>query len=131
MFGRINLDLGTMREATLIPAGRTWFIAAHSRACMFWRAKTETGRCSEPIETGMTREDEVEVLANLDPGTKIVGRGATMLRDGDRISVAGAPGTSVRRKAAVQADGDGAAKKGRKEELVESGASACSPEIKA
>ena len=37
----------------------------------------------------MTRGDQVEVLANLDPGTKIVGRGATMLRDGDRISTGG------------------------------------------
>ena len=32
------------------------------------------------------------ILANLDAGTKIVGRGATMLRDGDRIAVAGAGG---------------------------------------
>jgi hypothetical protein len=31
-------------------------------------------------------------LANLEAGTQIVGRGATMLRDGDRIAVAGGGG---------------------------------------
>jgi hypothetical protein len=41
------------------------------------------------IETGMTREDQVEVLANLDAGTTIVGRGATMIREGDRVRAAG------------------------------------------
>ena len=58
----------------------------------------------------MTREDEVEVLANLDPGTKIVGRGATMLRDGDRISVAGAPGKASKKGGG----GAGGGKKGGK-----------------
>jgi hypothetical protein len=38
----------------------------------------------------MTREDQVEVLANLEAGTTIVGRGATMIREGDRVRAAGA-----------------------------------------
>ena len=48
--------------------------------------------------SGLTREDQVEVLANLEPGVKIVGRGATMLRDGDRVRAAGAgaPGKSAK-----------------------------------
>jgi hypothetical protein len=40
------------------------------------------------IETGLTREQNVEVLANLESGVKIVGRGATILEEGDRINVA-------------------------------------------
>jgi hypothetical protein len=61
-----------------------------------------------PIETGMTHEGEVEVLANLDPGTQIVGRGATMLRDGDRISIAGAAGKKGGKKASGAAADAGA-----------------------
>ncbi len=50
------------------------------------------------IETGLTLDDQVEVLGNLDAGVKIVGRGATMLREGDRIrsGAAGAPGKSAK-----------------------------------
>ncbi len=85
MFTRIELDLGTSREAVLIP-----------RAGLVYRG-TQPGvyvldgslPTFRPIETGLTREDQVEVLANLDAGVKIVGRGATMLREGDRIRSAG------------------------------------------
>lgn len=86
MFARIELDLGTTRDAILIP-----------RAALVYRgqqAGVYTVEGDRPtfraIETGLTREDQVEVLANLEPGVKIVGRGATMLREGDRIRVAGA-----------------------------------------
>jgi multidrug efflux pump subunit AcrA (membrane-fusion protein) len=88
MFARINLDLGTTREATLIP--RDGLVYRGTQPGVYILEGEEGDRpVFRPIETGMTREDEVEVLANLDPGTKIVGRGATMLRDGDRITVAG------------------------------------------
>jgi RND family efflux transporter MFP subunit len=91
MFARINLDLGTMREATLIP--RDGLVYRGTQPGVYILEGEDLDRpVFRPIETGMTREDEVEVLANLDPGTKIVGRGATMLRDGDRITVAGAAG---------------------------------------
>ncbi len=66
------------------------------------------------IETGLTRADEVEVLANLDPGTTIVSRGATMIRQGDRIRSAGAAGATKkagagaeRRSASNQSPGAG------------------------
>ncbi|MCB1020057.1 MAG: efflux RND transporter periplasmic adaptor subunit [Acidobacteria bacterium] len=100
MFARINLDLGTMREATLIP--RDGLVYRGTQPGVYILEGEDQDRpVFRPIETGMTREDEVEVLANLDPGTKIVGRGATMLRDGDRITVAGAAKKSKK--------GDGAA----------------------
>ena len=94
MFARIELDLGTTREAILIP-----------RAGLVYRGQQPgvyTVEGDRPtfraIETGLTREDQVEVLANLEPGVKIVARGATMLREGDRIRVAGAgaPGKSAK-----------------------------------
>ena len=91
MFVRIGLDLGSMRQATLI-----------SRDGLVYRGQQPgvyvvEGGTDRPvfrvIETGLTREGQVEVLANLNIGTQIVGRGATMLRDGDRITTGrGGPG---------------------------------------
>ncbi len=96
MFTRIELDLGTSREAVLIP-----------RAGLVYRG-TQPGvyvldgslPTFRPIETGLTREDQVEVLANLDAGVKIVGRGATMLREGDRIRSSGAAAQEGAKKGA-------------------------------
>jgi hypothetical protein len=39
------------------------------------------------VETGVTLGNQVEVLANLAAGTTIVGRGASMLSEGDQIRV--------------------------------------------
>lgn len=92
MFARITLDLGTMRAATLIP--RDGLVYRGQQPGVFIVEEQTQRPIFRSIETGLTREDQVEVLANLDPGTQIVGRGATMLRDGDRISAGpgGGPG---------------------------------------
>ena len=90
MFARITLDLGSMRDATLIP--RDGLVYRGQQPGVFV-VEGETQRpVFRVIETGLTREDQIEVLANLDAGTRIVGRGATMLRDGDRISTGGPGG---------------------------------------
>lgn len=93
MFARIELDLGTTRNAVLIP--REGLVLRGQQPGVY---TVEGDRPTfREIETGMTTGDQVEVLANLGPGVKIVGRGATMLREGDRIRVAGAgtPGESA------------------------------------
>lgn len=87
MFARITLDLGSMREATLIP--RDGLVYRGRQPGVYVVEGDGDRPVFRAIETGMTREDQVEVLANLDPGTRIVGRGATMLRDGDRIATGG------------------------------------------
>ena len=87
MFARINLDLGTMRDATLIP--RDALVYRGEQPGVYVVEGEGTQPIFRSIETGMTHEGDVEVLANLPAGTTIVGRGATMLRDGDKISVAG------------------------------------------
>ncbi|MBI1356134.1 MAG: efflux RND transporter periplasmic adaptor subunit [Acidobacteria bacterium] len=118
MFARINLDLGTTRQATLIPRDGLVYRGQQPGVYVL---EDENKPVFRPIETGMTRENQVEVLANLDPGTKIVGRGATMLRDGDRIAVAGAgggggaaskKGGSSDNGAEAEAPAQGAGKKG-------------------
>lgn len=85
MFARIRLDLGSMREATLIP--RDGLVYRGTQPGVF---VVEGDRpVFRAIETGLSRDDQVEVLANLEPGTTIVGRGATMIREGDRVRAAG------------------------------------------
>lgn len=111
MFARINLDLGTMREATLIPRDG---LVYRGQQPGVYVVEQENQPVFRPIETGSARENEVEVLANLMPGTKIVGRGATMLRDGDRIAVAGGGGAKGAKKPGGAGGGGsapGAAKK--------------------
>lgn len=94
MFARITLDLGSMREATLIP--RDGLVYRGQQPGVFIVEGEGQRPVFRVIETGMTREDQIEVLANLDAGTRIVGRGATMLRDGDRINTGGRPGRGPR-----------------------------------
>lgn len=90
MFARITLDLGSMREATLIP--RDGLVYRGQQPGVFIVEGEGQRPVFRVIETGMTRKDQIEVLANLDAGTRIVGRGATMLRDGDRINAGGPRG---------------------------------------
>jgi RND family efflux transporter MFP subunit len=88
MFVRIRLDTGSLREAVLIP--REGLVYKGTQPGVYL---VEGDRpVFRAIETGLTREDNVEVLANLEAGVKIVGRGATILEDGDRIKAAGPAG---------------------------------------
>ena len=98
MFARIELDTGSTREATLI--SRDALVYRGSQPGVFLLDDNQRP-VFRPIETGMTREDDVEVLANLEPGTTVVGRGASMLREGDRVQVAGAKGSRAPEEAAV------------------------------
>lgn len=84
MFVRIRLDTGVMRSAVLIP--REGLVYRGTQPGVY--VVDGNRPVFRPIETGLTREQNVEVLANLNPGVKIVGRGATILEDGDRINVA-------------------------------------------
>ena len=82
MFVRVQLDLGTTRQATLIPREGLVYRGQQPGVYII-EGNTPTFRA---IETGLTREDQVEVLANLMAGTKIAGRGASMIQEGDRVS---------------------------------------------
>ena len=102
MFVRIRIDTGLMREATLIP--REGLVYRGQQAGVY--VVDGDLPVFRAIETGLTREDNVEVLANLEPGATIVGRGATMLEDGDRIRVSGGEdaGRSKETKSAPSAE---------------------------
>lgn len=85
MFVRINLDLSTMRTARLIP--RDCLVYRGAQAGVFV-IEAQDRPVFQAIETGVaTEDDQIEVI-NLAVGTRIVGRGAGMLQDGDNIRVA-------------------------------------------
>ncbi len=90
MFARVDLDLESTRQATLIPREALVYRGSQSGVYLIRDDRPEF----RAIETGSAEEGKVEVLANLEPGTEIVGRGSTMIGEGDRIRVAGreAPG---------------------------------------
>lgn len=86
MFARVTLDLANFRQAVLIP-----------REALVYRGQQPgvyvLGMDNKPmfrdIEPGIVQGDDVEVLANLSPGTRIVTKGASMLTDGVQVKVAG------------------------------------------
>ena len=87
MFVRINLDLGTMREANLLP--RDGIVYRGLEAGVFLLDE-QNRPVFQSVELGVSTEDDRIEVMNLAPGTKIIGRGATMLREGDEIGISGA-----------------------------------------
>jgi RND family efflux transporter MFP subunit len=85
MFARVKLDLGTTREATLIPREGLVYRGTQPGVYVI-EGDRPTFRA---IETGLTVAGDVEVLANLAPGVKIAGRGASMIQEGDRVVLSG------------------------------------------
>jgi HlyD family secretion protein len=84
MFARVTIDLASQRRAVLIPREALVY-RGQQPGVYVMQDKRPVFR---NIETGLTRGDEVEVLANLDAGTTVVTRGATMLTEGDQVRIA-------------------------------------------
>jgi RND family efflux transporter MFP subunit len=83
MFARVRLDIGQMRDAVLIP--RDSLVYRGQQAGVFVvEAEKPIFRS---INTGASHGNDIEVLANLQPGTPIVNRGASILEEGDQIRV--------------------------------------------
>ena len=82
MFARVTLELPTMRDAVLIP--RESVVYRGNQAGVFVvEQKRPTFR---PVETGTAQGQQVEVTS-IDAGTRIVGRGASMVNDGDQLKI--------------------------------------------
>lgn len=94
MFVRINLDLSSTRPAKLIPLDGLVYRGTQSGVFVL---DEQDRPVFQAIETGVTTDDDQIEVINLSVGTRIVGRGAGMLRDGDRIRVAGDPPTGTRK----------------------------------
>jgi RND family efflux transporter MFP subunit len=83
MFARVTLDLGTNREAVLIPRESLVYRGQQPGVFIIQSQRP----AFRTVETGVTLADQVEVLTNLAAGTTIVGRGASLLSEGDQIRV--------------------------------------------
>jgi hypothetical protein len=88
MFVRIDLDLGTMREANLISRDSLIYRGVESGVFLLDEQERPV---FQAVEIGVSTEDDRVEVVNLVPGTRIIGRGATMLREGDQIRISGEP----------------------------------------
>ena len=76
-----------MREANLIP--RDALVYRGLEAGVFLLDE-QNRPVFQSVELGVSTEDDRIEVMNLAPATKIIGRGATMLREGDEIGISGA-----------------------------------------
>jgi RND family efflux transporter MFP subunit len=83
MFARVELDLGTSRNTTLV--GRDALVYRGDKPGVYV-LEEETARF-RPVETGLTQGADVEVLAGLKEGETVITAGANALKDGDRVRV--------------------------------------------
>jgi RND family efflux transporter MFP subunit len=83
MFARAMLDLPSVRTALLVP--RQGIVYRGDRAGVYLVAD-DTARF-QPVETGLTQGDDVEVISGLVDGQIIVTEGSNLLRDGDPIQI--------------------------------------------
>jgi RND family efflux transporter MFP subunit len=90
MFARVELDLASTREALLIPREALVYRGQQPGVYLVNGDRPEF----QPLEIGLNQGAMVEVLSNLEPGTVIVGKGSTMIGDGDTIRVASEPSGS-------------------------------------
>lgn len=89
MFARIELDLGSSRETTLLPRDALVYRGEQPGV---YTIENEAAKFLA-VETGLTQEDKVEVLSGLKAGDTVITGGANLLKDGDRVRVAGRPGS--------------------------------------
>jgi RND family efflux transporter MFP subunit len=83
MFARVKLDLGTERNAVLIPREALVYRGQQPGVYVFSAKRPEF----RSVETGTAQGQHIEVLSNLAAGTKIINRGAAMLTEGDQVRV--------------------------------------------
>ncbi len=83
MFARVDLNLTTEREALLVP--RDALIYRNEQLGVFV-VEQEMARF-QPVTTGLTEGDTVEVVEGLDQQATVVTRGANLLQNGDAVSI--------------------------------------------
>ncbi len=93
MFARIEVDLGSARETTLVPRDALVYRGEQPGV---YTIEAEAARF-RPVETGLTQEEKVEVISGLQVGEMVITRGANLVKDGDRVRVMGKPDNSQAR----------------------------------
>jgi multidrug efflux pump subunit AcrA (membrane-fusion protein) len=105
MYARVQLTTATRPDALTVPANA--LVTVEGKAGVFVAAPADAGTQSDgktmtarftPIESGIRDGQQIEIVAGLRDGARIVTTGAGALKDGDRI-VAAAAETPVRGRA--------------------------------
>ncbi len=107
MFVRVEMNLESSREAVLVPRESLVYRGDSSGVYVVERGK----QAFRFIETGLTQDESVEVLSNLEPGTVVVAKGASMLREGDTMQIVSGPGGGQSRRG-TRAGKDGISQEG-------------------
>ncbi|OFW00683.1 MAG: hypothetical protein A3G20_07235 [Acidobacteria bacterium RIFCSPLOWO2_12_FULL_59_11] len=94
MFARIQMDLGGERQALLVPREAVVLQGEQSGVHVLLADRVQF----RPIQTGVSSEQGVEVLAGLELGVTVVTRGSQNLKDGDTVVVQGGPEDPQRRR---------------------------------
>jgi RND family efflux transporter MFP subunit len=85
MFARAQLDLGTTREALLLP--RDGLIYRGDQPGVYV-IDSNVARFKR-VETGLTQGNGVEAIRGMQEGETVITRGANLVKDGDSVRVAG------------------------------------------
>ena len=85
MFARVELDLGTSREMTLLPRDALCYRGDQPGVYI---VESDTAKF-RPVETGLTQGNQVEVISGLQEGDAIITGGSNLVKDGDRVRVMG------------------------------------------
>ena len=85
MFARVTVDLASTRQAVLIPREALVYRGQQPGVYLVKNDRP----VFQPVETGLTQGNEVEVTSSLAAGALVITRGATMLTEGDQIRVSG------------------------------------------
>lgn len=83
MFARIAVDLGSSRETLLLPRDALVYRGDQPGV---YTIENDIARF-KPVDTGLMQEDNVELLAGLKAGDKVITAGSNLLKDGDRVRV--------------------------------------------
>jgi len=81
MFARIELNLGSQRETSLLPRDALVYRGEQPGVYML---ESDIARF-RAVETGLTQDDKVEVLNGLKVGDVVITRGSNLVKDGDRV----------------------------------------------
>jgi RND family efflux transporter MFP subunit len=93
MYARVRLMADRKADALTVP--RAAIVDIDSKRGVFVNDENNVARFRE-VKTGLADVERIEVLEGLAEGTRVVTTGALALRDGDRITPAGAEGRGGR-----------------------------------
>ena len=86
MFARVELSLGSNREALRVPRQA---LVVRGRDEGVFVLRDDVAHFTK-IDTGLSEDDWIEVTAGLQPGDTVATMGANLLKDGDPVRVIGA-----------------------------------------